>query len=119
MFTDPSFELYGKTGTLESAQFEPLSLFLFGGRSAPTVSKATAACPVVGIVYVEEDRGATTRLTGVSLFADVVAPVLRERFGWDGAGCLRPRDTAAGAERGALVRRASTVKQIANTGEVR
>ena len=48
-------------------------------------------CPVVGIVYVEAERGAAERLTGVSLFADVIAPVLRERYGWGEKPCVIAR----------------------------
>jgi cell division protein FtsW (lipid II flippase) len=88
MFDAPGFDFFGKTGTLESQRFEPLSLFLFGGREAKAKPRA---CPVVGIVYVESDRGAAERLTGVSLFADVVAPVLRERYGWGERPCMLAR----------------------------
>ena len=45
----------------------------------------------MGIVYVESERGAPERLTGVSLFADVVAPVLRERYGWGDKPCMLAR----------------------------
>ena len=83
-FVTPGFDFFGKTGTLESQRFEPLSLFLFGGRD--TRSKHHG-CPVVGIVYVESERGAAERLTGASLFADVVAPVLRDRYGWGDKPC--------------------------------
>jgi len=88
MFNAPGFDFFGKTGTLESQRFEPLSLFLFGGREAKAKPRA---CPIVGIVYVESDRGTAERLTGVSLFADVVAPVLRERYGWGDKPCLLVR----------------------------
>jgi len=88
MFNAPGFDFFGKTGTLESQRFEPLSLFLFGGREAKAKPRA---CPIVGIVYVESDRGAAERLTGVSVFADVVAPVLRERYGWGDKPCLLVR----------------------------
>jgi cell division protein FtsW (lipid II flippase) len=88
MFTDPGFDFFGKTGTLESQRFEPLSLFLFGGRDGRVKPHG---CPVVGIVYVESDRGAPERLTGVSLFADVVAPVLRDRYGWGDKPCVIAR----------------------------
>jgi len=88
MFNAPGFDFFGKTGTLESQRFEPLSLFLFGGREAKAKPRA---CPIVGIVYVESDRGAAERLTGVSLFADVVAPVLRERYGWGDKPCVLAR----------------------------
>jgi len=88
MFDAPGFDFFGKTGTLESQRFEPLSLFLFGGREGKAKPRA---CPVVGIVYVESERGAVERLTGVSLFADVVAPVLRERYGWGDKPCLLTR----------------------------
>jgi hypothetical protein len=46
---------------------------------------------VVGIVYVEAERGAPERLTGVSLFADVIAPVLRDRYGWGDKPCMIAR----------------------------
>jgi cell division protein FtsW (lipid II flippase) len=88
MFNAPGFDFFGKTGTLESQRFEPLSLFLFGGREAKAKPRA---CPIVGIVYVESERGAAERLTGVSLFADVVAPVLRERYGWGEKPCMLVR----------------------------
>jgi cell division protein FtsI/penicillin-binding protein 2 len=88
MFNGPGFDFFGKTGTLESQRFEPLSLFLFGGREAKAKPRA---CPIVGIVYVESERGAAERLTGVSLFADVVAPVLRERYGWGDKPCVLAR----------------------------
>jgi len=88
MFNGPGFDFFGKTGTLESQRFEPLSLFLFGGREARAKPRA---CPIVGIVYVESERGAAERLTGVSLFADVVAPVLRERYGWGDKPCVLAR----------------------------
>ena len=88
MFDAPGFDFFGKTGTLESERFEPLSLFLFGGREGKAKPRA---CPVVGIVYVESERGAADRLTGVSLFADVIAPVLRERYGWGDKPCLLAR----------------------------
>jgi hypothetical protein len=42
-------------------------------------------------VYVESERGAPERLTGVSLFADVIAPVLRERYGWGDKPCVIAR----------------------------
>ena len=85
MFTTPGFDLFGKTGTLASEGFEPVSLFLFGGRNA---SAGSRVCPVAGIVYVEMERAPGPRLTGVSLFADVVAPALRERAGWGKAPCV-------------------------------
>jgi cell division protein FtsW (lipid II flippase) len=88
MFDAPGFDFFGKTGTLESQRFEPLSLFLFGGRDSRVKSRG---CPVVGIVYVEAERGAPERLTGVSLFADVVAPVLRDRYGWGDKPCVIAR----------------------------
>ena len=88
MFDAPGFDFFGKTGTLESQRFEPLSLFLFGGRDARVKAHG---CPVVGIVYVESERGAPERLTGVSLFADVIAPVLRERYGWGDKPCVIAR----------------------------
>jgi hypothetical protein len=90
MFDAPGFDFFGKTGTLESQRFEPLSLFLFGGRDGRAKPHG---CPVVGIVYVESERGAAERLTGVSLFADVVAPVLRERYGWGDKPCVIARAT--------------------------
>ena len=88
MFDAPGFDFFGKTGTLESQRFEPLSLFLFGGRDGRVRPRG---CPIVGIVYVEAERGAPERLTGVSLFADVVAPVLRERYGWAEKPCVVAR----------------------------
>jgi cell division protein FtsW (lipid II flippase) len=88
LFDAPGFDFFGKTGTLESQRFEPLSMFLFGGRDARVKPRG---CPVVGIVYVESERGAAERLTGVSLFADVVAPVLRERYGWGDTSCVLVR----------------------------
>ena len=91
MFASPGFEFFGKTGTLESQRFEPLSLFLFGGRDTRD-ARGPSACPVAGIVYVELERGAPERLTGVSLFADVVAPTLRARYGWsEGTSCIVKR----------------------------
>jgi hypothetical protein len=58
-------------------------------------------CPVVGALLVEAERDAAGRLPAVELFADAVAPLLRERFGWDGVhagNCgLRPR-SRVGAE---------------------
>lgn len=90
LFNTPGFDFFGKTGTLESQRFEPLSLFLFGGHDA---RPKPHACPVVGIVYVESERGAAERLSGVSLFADVIAPVLRERYGWADKPCLVARPT--------------------------
>jgi hypothetical protein len=92
MFSAQGFDFFGKTGTLESQRFEPLSLFLFGGRDARPKGHG---CPVVGIVYVESERGTTERLTGVSLFADVVAPVLRDRYGWGDKPCVIARPVAA------------------------
>jgi len=91
MFDAPGFDFFGKTGTLESQRFEPLSLFLFGGRDGRPKGRG---CPVVGIVYVESERGAPERLTGVSLFADVVAPVLRDRYGWGDRPCMLARPAA-------------------------
>jgi len=88
MFDAPGFDFFGKTGTLESQRFEPLSLFLFGGRDGRVKPHG---CPIVGIVYVESERGAPERLTGVSLFADVVAPVLRDRYGWGDKPCVITR----------------------------
>ena len=88
LFDAPGFDFFGKTGTLESQRFEPLSLFLFGGRDGRIKPHA---CPIVGIVYVEAERGAADRLTGVSLFADVVAPILRERYGWADKPCVIAR----------------------------
>ena len=88
LFDAPGFDFFGKTGTLESQRFEPLSLFLFGGRDGRVKPRG---CPVVGIVYVESERGAAERLTGVSLFADVVAPVLRDRYGWGDKPCVIAR----------------------------
>jgi cell division protein FtsW (lipid II flippase) len=88
MFDAPGFDFFGKTGTLESQRFEPLSLFLFGGRDGRPKARA---CPVVGIVYVEAERGAAERLTGVSLFSEVVAPVLRDRYGWGDKPCMLTR----------------------------
>jgi len=88
MFNAPGFDFFGKTGTLESQRFEPLSLFLFGGREAKARPRA---CPIVGIVYVESEQGAAERLTGVSLFADIVAPVLRDRYGWGDKPCVLTR----------------------------
>jgi len=85
MFDAPGFDFFGKTGTLESQRFEPLSLFLFGGRDTHVNARA---CQIAGIVYVEAERGAPERLTGVSLFADVVAPVLRDRYGWGDKPCV-------------------------------
>lgn len=94
MFDAPGFDFFGKTGTLESQRFEPLSLFLFGGRDGRANARA---CPIAGIVYVEAERGAPERLTGVSLFADVVAPVLRDRYGWGDKPCVIVRQ-AGGTE---------------------
>ena len=88
MFDAPGFDFFGKTGTPESQRFEPLSLFLFGGRDGRLKPHG---CPIVGIVYVEAERGAPERLTGVSLFADVVAPILRERYGWADKPCVIAR----------------------------
>jgi len=88
MFNATGFDFFGKTGTLESQRFEPLSLFLFGGRD--TRVKAHG-CPIVGIVYVESEKGAPERLTGASLFADVVAPILRDRYGWGDKPCVIAR----------------------------
>jgi hypothetical protein len=92
LFDAPGFDFFGKTGTLESQRFEPLSLFLFGGRDARPKSHG---CPVVGIVYVESERGTQERLTGASLFADVVAPVLRDRYGWGDKPCTIVRPVVA------------------------
>ena len=92
MFEAPGFDFFGKTGTLESQRFEPLSLFLFGGRDGRVKGHG---CPVVGIVYVESERGTTERLTGVSLFANVVAPVLRDRYGWGAKPCMIARPVPA------------------------
>jgi cell division protein FtsW (lipid II flippase) len=88
MFDAPGFDFFGKTGTLESQRFEPLSLFLFGGRDGRAKPHG---CPIAGIVYVESERGAAERLTGVSLFADVVAPILKDRYGWGDTPCLIAR----------------------------
>ncbi|MDF2775050.1 MAG: cell cycle protein, partial [Geminicoccaceae bacterium] len=88
MFVAPGFDFFGKTGTLESQRFEPLSLFLFGGRDSRV---RPHGCPIVGIVYVESERGASERLAGVSLFADVVAPILRDRYGWAEKPCVVAR----------------------------
>ncbi|GLC25823.1 hypothetical protein rosag_23360 [Roseisolibacter agri] len=89
----PALELFGKTGTAEadvSSGATPVSRFVFGGRardaSATDAPRARRVCPVVGAVLVEMERGAPGRLPAVDLFADAVAPVLRERMGWDGAG---------------------------------
>jgi hypothetical protein len=88
LFNQPGFDFFGKTGTLESQRFEPLSLFLFGGRD--TRVKAHG-CPIVGIVYVESEKGAPERLTGASLFGDVIAPILRDRYGWGDKPCVLAR----------------------------
>jgi cell division protein FtsW (lipid II flippase) len=88
LFNAPGFDFFGKTGTLESQRFEPLSLFLFGGRDARVKAHG---CPIVGIVYVESEKGAPERLTGASLFADVVAPILRDRYGWGDKPCVLAR----------------------------
>ena len=92
LFDVPGFDFFGKTGTLESQRFEPLSLFLFGGRDTRPKGHG---CSVVGIVYVESERGAAERLTGASLFADVVAPVLRTRYGWGDKPCTIVRPALA------------------------
>jgi hypothetical protein len=94
LFNAPGFDFFGKTGTLESQRFEPLSLFMFGGRDGRAKAHG---CPVVGIVYVESERGAPERLTGASLFADVVAPVLRDRYGWGDKPCVLARPIAGEA----------------------
>ena len=59
--------------------------------NGPRVLLARVTAPVVGIVYVESDKGAPERLTGVSLFADVVAPILRDRYGWGDKPCMIAR----------------------------
>ena len=92
LFDVPGFDFFGKTGTLESQRFEPLSLFLFGGRDTRPKGHG---CSVVGIVYVESERGAAERLTGASLFAEVVAPVLRTRYGWGDKPCTIVRPALA------------------------
>ncbi|MGZ8471388.1 MAG: hypothetical protein ACXW61_16525, partial [Gemmatirosa sp.] len=84
----PALDLFGKTGTAEldvASGATPVSRFVFGGR-ARDASAARRPCPVVGAVLVEGEPGAAGRLPAVDLFADAVAPVLRARMGWDGAG---------------------------------
>jgi hypothetical protein len=89
----PALDLFGKTGTAEgdgtASGPVPTSRFIFGGRAAAE-ARARSICPVVGALLVEAERGATGRLPAVDLFAEVVAPLLRERMGWDGVhACAR------------------------------
>ncbi|MDF1504789.1 hypothetical protein PYV61_17660, partial [Roseisolibacter sp. H3M3-2] len=84
----PALDLWGKTGTAgtdAASGATPVSRFVFGG-GARERADAGRLCPAVGAVLVEAERGAAERLPAVELFADAVAPVLRERLGWDGAG---------------------------------
>ncbi|AHG87925.1 cell cycle protein [Gemmatirosa kalamazoonensis] len=88
LFAAPTLDLVGKTGTLESDALEPLSAFLWAGRSS---AKGAALCAAAGIVVVELEPGAAERLRAAKLFADAVAPSLREEFGWGGTPCTRAR----------------------------
>jgi hypothetical protein len=87
-----ALDLYGKTGTAGSdaaSGATPVSRFVFGG-GARDAAYAGRICPAVGAVLVEAERGAAERLPAVELFAAAVAPVLRERMGWDAtSGCAR------------------------------
>jgi hypothetical protein len=85
LFAAPSLDLVGKTGTLESDALEPLSAFMWAGRGPNGV------CPVAGIVVVELEPRAAERLRAAGLFADAVAPSLRDDFGWGGRPCTRAR----------------------------
>jgi cell division protein FtsW (lipid II flippase) len=88
LFASPALDLLGKTGTLESDALEPLSAFMWAGR---TTAPGAALCPAAGIVVVELEPGAADRLRAAALFADAVAPALRETFGWGGTPCTRAR----------------------------
>ena len=88
LFASPALDLLGKTGTLESDALEPLSAFMWAGRSS---ARGAALCPAAGIVVVELEPGAAKRLRAATLFADAVAPALRETFGWGGTPCTRVR----------------------------
>jgi len=91
LFTSPALDLLGKTGTLESDALEPLSAFLWAGRSVTPATAKAGVCPAAGIVVVELEPGAADRLRAAALFADAVAPALRETFGWGGTPCTRAR----------------------------
>jgi cell division protein FtsW (lipid II flippase) len=87
-----ALDLWGKTGTAgadAASGATPVSRFVFGGGARATAD-AGRICPAVGAVLVEGERGAAERLPAVELFAEAVAPVLREQLGWDGrGGCPR------------------------------
>ncbi len=88
LFASPALDLIGKTGTLDSDALEPLSAFMWAGQS--TV-RGAALCPAAGVLVVELEPGAAERLRAATLFADAVAPALRDDFGWGGAPCRRAR----------------------------
>jgi hypothetical protein len=86
LFPAPALDLVGKTGTLESDALDPLSAFMFGGRQR---GAGPRVCAAAGVVVVELERGAEERLRAAALFADAVAPSLREHFGWGAVPCAR------------------------------
>jgi hypothetical protein len=90
LFPAPALDLVGKTGTLESDELDPISAFMFGGRQrADAAAGSPRVCPAAGVVVVELENGAAERLRAAALFADAVAPSLREHFGWGGTPCDR------------------------------
>ena len=106
----PSLELFGKTGTAEGDGTRggptPVSRFVFIGRPHGTPESRKGApmlCPAVGAILVEAERDAAGRLPAVDLFADAVAPVLRERLGWDGKHGASDERSALSDERVCLI----------------
>jgi hypothetical protein len=92
LFAAPTLDLIGKTGTLESDALEPLSGVWWAGRGrAPNGGGASRVCPAAGIVVIELEPRAAERLRAASVFADVVAPSLRDHFGWGEQPCDRDR----------------------------
>jgi cell division protein FtsW (lipid II flippase) len=88
LFATSRVDFFGKTGTAETrgpgTGLTPVSVFLFGGRAR---DGATRMCAAAGTVFVEAEPNAAGRLPAVDLFAEVVAPVLRERLGWGETSC--------------------------------
>ena len=102
LFTTSRLDFFGKTGTLGlhegGAGLTPVSMFLFGGlpRDAEPVDVKRDArrdarprlCAAAGAVFVEAEPDAAGRLPAVDLFAEVVAPALRDRLGWGSIACV-------------------------------
>jgi hypothetical protein len=72
------FAFYGKTGTLNNSPFPGISSFLFG------ITSTKAACRgVAGIVFIEYD-GESMAETGAAMFNREIAPILSQRYNWEG-----------------------------------